>query len=51
MVGQMVMEIFQAIENKQIRPINPAHLLMNIVSMCFSFHGKVNFSKSLDASS
>lgn len=48
MVGQMVMEIFQAIENKQIRPINPAHLLMNIVSMCvFPFMGRSIFQKVL----
>lgn len=48
MVGQMVMEIFQAIENNQIRPINPAHLLMNIVSMCvFPFMGRSIFQKVL----
>jgi len=48
MIGKMVMEIFQAIENKQIRPINPAHLLMNIVSMCvFPFMGRSIFQKVL----
>ncbi|MFY7826318.1 MAG: TetR/AcrR family transcriptional regulator [Flectobacillus sp.] len=48
MIGQMVMEIANAIETKQIRPINPAHLLMNIVSMCvFPFMGRSIFQKVL----
>jgi len=48
MIGQIVMEIANAIETKQIRPINPAHLLMNIVSMCvFPFMGRSIFQKVL----
>ncbi len=40
-ISRFVLQLQQAIANKEIRPIHPAQLLMNIMSLCiFPFIGK-----------
>ena len=40
-IGKFIEQIQEAIEKKEIRPINPAQLLMNLMSLCvFPFIGK-----------
>ena len=40
-IEKFLMQIGEAIENKEIRPIHPAHLIMNVMSLCvFPFIGK-----------
>ncbi|MFT3846992.1 MAG: TetR/AcrR family transcriptional regulator [Lacibacter sp.] len=38
---KLLLQIEDAVEKKQIRPIHPAHLMMNVIGMCiFPFIGK-----------
>ena len=40
-IDKFLMQLMTAIENKEIRPVNPAHLIMNLMSLCvFPFIGK-----------
>ena len=40
-IGKFIQQIQEAIEKKEIRPIHPAQLLMNVMSLCiFPFIGK-----------
>lgn len=40
-IGKFLKQLDKAIEDKEIRPIHPAHLIMNVMSLCiFPFIGK-----------